>query len=79
MEDKRKSLAQLSEFIAANSTQSYENWTHFLRFAGRFYKYSYDEQIGIYLQRPDATAVASYQIWNEKMHRYIKRGHCRPG
>ena len=74
MEDKRKSLAQLSEFIAANSTQSYENWTHFLRFAGRFYKYSYDEQIGIYLQRPDATAVASYQIWNEKMHRYIKRG-----
>ena len=49
MEDKRKSLAQLSEFIAANSTQSYENWTHFLRFAGRFYKYSYDEQIGIYL------------------------------
>lgn len=74
MEDKRKSLAQLSEFIAANSTQSYENWTHFLRFAGRFYKYSYDEQIGIYLQRPDATAVASYEIWNEKMHRYIKRG-----
>ena len=74
MEDKRKSLAQLSEFIAANSTQSYENWTHFLRFAGRFYKYSYDEQIGIYLQRPDATAGASYEIWNEKMHRYIKRG-----
>ena len=74
MEDKRKSLAQLSEFIAANSTQSYENWTHFLRFAGRFYKYSYDEQIGIYLQRPDATAVASYEIWNEKMYRYIKRG-----
>lgn len=47
MVDKLKSLVQMSEFIAANSTQTYENWTHFLQFSGRFYKYTYDEQISI--------------------------------
>ena len=74
MVDKLKSLVQMSEFIAANSTQTYENWTHFLQFSGRFYKYTYDEQISIYFQRPEATAVASYEIWNQQMRRYIKRG-----
>ena len=49
MGDDLKSLVQLSEFVAGNSTQTYENWTHFLQFAGRFYKYNYDEQPGIYL------------------------------
>ena len=38
MVDKLKSLVQMSEFIAVNSTQTYENWTHFLQFSGRFYK-----------------------------------------
>lgn len=65
MVDKLKSLVQMSEFIAANSTQTYESWTHFLQFSGRFYKYTYDEQISIYFQRPEATAVASYEIWNQ--------------
>ena len=51
MVDKLKSLVQMSEFIAANSTQTYESWTHFLQFSGRFYKYTYDEQISIYFQR----------------------------
>lgn len=74
MVDKLKSLVQMSEFIAVNSTQTYENWTHFLQFSGRFYKYTYDEQISIYFQRPEATAVASYEIWNQQMRRYIKRG-----
>ena len=74
MVDKLKSLVQMSEFIAANSTQTYESWTHFLQFSGRFYKYTYDEQISIYFQRPEATAVASYEIWNQQMRRYIKRG-----
>ena len=73
MGDDLKSLVQLSEFVAGNSTQTYENWTHFLQFAGRFYKYNYDEQLGIYIQRPDATAVASVEIWVEKMHRYVKK------
>ena len=74
MVDKLKSLVQMSDFIAVNSTQTYENWTHFLQFSGRFYKYTYDEQISIYFQRPEATAVASYEIWNQQMRRYIKRG-----
>ena len=74
MVDKLKSLVQMSEFIAANSTQTYENWTHFLQFSGRFYKYTYDEQISIYFQRPEATAVASYEIWNQTMRRYVRRG-----
>lgn len=60
--------------ISTNNTLTPENWTDYLKFASRFYKYSYTEQIGIYYQRPDATAVASYEIWNQQMRRYVKRG-----
>lgn len=57
MVDKLKSLVQMSEFIAANSTQTYESWTHFLQFSGRFYKYTYDRTNSIYFQRPEATLL----------------------
>ena len=38
------------------------------------YKFSFDDQLLIYAQRPDARACASYETWNEKLHRWIKRG-----
>lgn len=38
------------------------------------YKFSFDDQLLIYAQRPDAKACASYETWNDKLHRWIKRG-----
>jgi len=42
--------------------------------AARLYKYPYHEQLMIYAQRPDATACAEYELWNEQMRRYVRRG-----
>ena len=61
--------AQLAEKTAKAVTGSVEEWTGFLQSAARLYKYSYPEQLLIYAQRPDATACASYEIWNQTMRR----------
>ena len=65
---------QLAEKTAKAVTGSVEEWTGFLQSAARLYKYSYPEQLLIYAQRPDATACASYEIWNHTMRRYVRRG-----
>ena len=65
---------QLAEKTAKAVTGSIEEWTGFLQSAARLYKYSYPEQLLIYAQRPDATACASYEIWNQTMRRYVRRG-----
>ena len=51
-----------------------ENWIGYLKTASNHYKYSFRDSFLIYAQRPDATAVASYDLWNNVMHRYINRG-----
>ena len=51
-----------------------KNWTDYLTTASRLYKYSYADQLMIYAQRPDATACASFDLWNDRMNRYIRRG-----
>ena len=53
---------------------SWKEWTAFLTTAARLYKYPFHEQMMIYAQRPDATACAEYDLWNEKMGRYVRRG-----
>ena len=65
---------QLAEKTAKAVTGSVKEWTGFLQSAARLYKYSYPEQLLIYAQRPDATACASYEIWNQTMRRYVRRG-----
>ena len=73
-------MANYQEFMqhadetALSLTRSPQNWTAFLTTAARLYKYSYNEQLMIYSQRPDATACAEFDIWNKRMGRYIKRG-----
>ncbi len=67
-------LAQMADHAATQITASHESWTDFLKTAARLYKYPYHEQLMIYAQRPDATACAGYELWNEKMRRYIRRG-----
>ena len=49
--------------------QDAEAWAQFLRHSARFYKYSFNDQLLIYAQRPEATACASYEVWNNTMHR----------
>ena len=51
-----------------------KEWEKFLKTAARIYKYTFDEQVMIYAQRPDATAVASFDIWTKRMNRGIKKG-----
>lgn len=66
--------AQLAEKTATVVTGSVEEWMSFLQSAARLYKYNYPEQLLIYAQRPEATACASYEIWNQTMRRYVRRG-----
>ena len=65
---------QLADRMATQITSSYQSWTDFLTTAARLYKYPYHEQLMIYAQRPDATACAEYDLWNERMGRYIRQG-----
>lgn len=65
---------QLADETASHLTYSHQEWTGFLRTAARLYKYPYHEQLMIYAQRPDATACAEYDLWNNKMRRYVRRG-----
>jgi N12 class adenine-specific DNA methylase/adenine-specific DNA methylase len=74
MPTKAQAFAQLAEDTATRLTSSLANWTGFLGTVGRLYKYPYHEQIMIYAQRPDATACADYELWNNKMNRFVRRG-----
>ena len=74
MPTKAQSFADLAEQTAQRLTSSLANWTGFLTTVGRLYKYPYHEQLMIYAQRPDATACADYELWNNKMNRFIHRG-----
>ena len=74
MPTKAEMYAQMADQTATRITGSWQEWTAFLTTAARLYKYPYHEQLMIYAQRPDATACAEYELWNEKMGRYVRRG-----
>ena len=74
MSEKTLYYAQLAEDTARRLTGSWERWTGFLSTSARLYKYPYPDQLMIYAQRPDATACASYDVWNDRMNRYVRRG-----
>ena len=71
---KAELYAQMADKVATQLTGSWQEWAGFLTTASRLYKYPFHEQLMIYAQRPDATACAEYDLWNEKMGRYIRRG-----
>lgn len=70
----QKNYEVIKVYTATQITSSHTDWTDFLKTAARLYKYPYHEQLMIFAQRPDATACAGYELWNEKMRRYIRRG-----
>ena len=65
---------QLAEAMTHQIAGNPQEWARFLTTAARLYKYPYHEQLLIYAQRPDATACAGYDLWNNTMHRYVRRG-----
>ena len=74
MPNKAQVYAQLADETSRKITGDYLDWAAFLQTSSRLYKYPFHDQLMIYAQRPDATACASYDIWNDTMRRYIMRG-----
>ena len=74
MPTKAEMYSQMADKVATQLVGSWKEWTAFLTTAARLYKYPFHEQMMIYAQRPDATACAEYDLWNEKMGRYVRRG-----
>ena len=74
MPSKTEEYLALAQHTANGLTRYWENWTDYLTTASRLYKYSFADQLMIYAQRPDATACADFDIWNNRMNRYVRRG-----
>ena len=74
MPNKTRKYLALACKTADSFSRQWEHWAEFLITAARLYKYSYPDQLMIYAQRPDATACAEYDVWNNKMNRYVRRG-----
>ena len=74
MPNKTQEYLNLAQQTAKELTRYWENWTDYLTTASRLYKYSFADQLMIYAQRPDATACAGFDIWNNRMNRYVRRG-----
>ena len=74
MPTKAELYSQLASDTARRLTGNWKRWADFLSLAGRLYKYPYFDQLLIYAQRPDATACAEYDVWNNRMNRFVRRG-----
>ena len=74
MPSKTEEYLALAQRTANGLTRYWESWADYLTTASRLYKYSFPDQLMIYAQRPDATACADYDIWNNRMNRYVRRG-----
>ena len=74
MPSKAEEYLALAQRTANGLTRYWESWTDYLTTASRLYKYTFADQLMIYAQRPDATACADFDIWNNRMNRYVRRG-----
>ena len=74
MPSKTEEYLALAQRTANGLTRYWESWTAYLTTASRLYKYRFEDQLMIYAQRPDATACADFDIWNNRMNRYVRRG-----
>ena len=74
MPSKTEEYLALAQRTANGLTRYWESWTDYLTTASRLYKYPFADQLMIYAQRPDATACAEFDIWRNRMNRYVRRG-----
>ena len=74
MASKYELITELADVTAKRIASDRDEWTKYLKTAARLYRYPFREQMLIYAQRPDATAVASMEIWNNRMNCWVNRG-----
>ena len=74
MPNKYQLINVLANDTLKEITQSSENWIDFLNTAGNNYKYSFNEQVLIYAQKPNATACADIETWNKRLKRWVNKG-----
>ena len=74
MPSKTEEYLALAQRTANGLTRYWESWTDYLTTASRLYKYPFADKLMNSAQRPDATACADYDIWNNRMNRYVRRG-----
>lgn len=74
MTRKEQEITELYLETIQEVSNNKENWLSFLKSASYNYKYRFDEQILIYAQKPEATAVAETTVWNKKLKRWINKG-----
>ncbi len=74
MPSKTEEYLALAQRTANGLTRYWESWTDYLTTASRLYKYPFSDQLMIFAQRPDATACAEFDIWRNRMNRYVRRG-----
>ena len=74
MPTKLDTYTRMADTATHSLTAQIRDWSRFLIFAGRFYKYNFMDQVMIYTQRPDATACAEFDLWSVHMDRRIRRG-----
>ena len=71
---KLQDIRDLAQEHAVSVSGSPRDWMDYMDTASRLYRYSFSDQLLIHAQRPDATACASLELWNEKMLRWVNRG-----
>ncbi|MBR1892231.1 MAG: helicase SNF2, partial [Lachnospiraceae bacterium] len=74
MAGKYNEIKELARSTALELSADAEKWKAFLETSGRLYRYSFMDQLLIHAQRPDATACAELETWNEKMHCWVNKG-----
>lgn len=74
MATKLQNISELARQTTERLTQSVDNWKRFLDSAAWLYKYPFHEQVLIHAQRPDATACAPIELWNNAFKRWVNRG-----
>ena len=74
MENKYQLINEMASETLKEITQNGESWIKFLNTASNNYKYSFNEQVLIYAQKPNATACADIETWNKKLRRWVNKG-----
>lgn len=72
--NKFSNILELTQKTIEKISQNGETWMNYLNTASRLYKYSFQDQLLIYAQKPDATACATMQQWNKKMGCWVNKG-----
>jgi len=74
MASKYKDIIALMSDTAEKLTSTKDDYTDFLKTAAKLYRYPFKQQMLIHAQRPDATAVASFEVWNKRMQCWVNKG-----